>query len=156
MKISLVVFSPWWKTLFFPSSIARTSAIDHFLNGHNPSDSNNTARQSMDTKEGFWWDKANIDELQTVEELKKFEDELESLKNMATTRLQEIELQKTSKVASTSSSLCLINCGSNEGHMVEDEEINALLGELHIRVVVITMRVSVGIVQDDVQRWIFA
>ncbi|KAK9084166.1 hypothetical protein Scep_030637 [Stephania cephalantha] len=69
-----------------------------------------------------------MDELQTVEELTKFEDELESLKNTTTTRLQEIELQRTSEAASTSSSLCLIDCGSNEGSMVEDEEINALLG----------------------------
>ncbi|KAK9162459.1 hypothetical protein Syun_003361 [Stephania yunnanensis] len=128
MKISLVVFSPAGKPFSFHYPSEKHTAIDHFLNGHNPSDFNNTARQSMDTKEGFWWDKANIDELQTVEELKKFEDELESLKNMAMTRLQEIELQRTSKIASTSSSLCLINCGSNEGHMVEDEEINALLG----------------------------
>ncbi|KAK9086526.1 hypothetical protein Syun_028920 [Stephania yunnanensis] len=67
-----------------------------------------------------------MDELQTMEELTKFEDELESLKNTATTRLQEIELQRTSEAASTSSSLCL-DCGSNEGSMVEDEEINALL-----------------------------
>ncbi|KAK9086525.1 hypothetical protein Syun_028919 [Stephania yunnanensis] len=82
----------------------------------------------MDTEEGFWWDKVKIDELQTVEDLTKFEDELESLKNTATTRLREIELQRTSEAASTSSSLCLIDCGSNERSMVEDEEINALLG----------------------------
>ncbi|KAK9162462.1 hypothetical protein Syun_003364 [Stephania yunnanensis] len=96
MKISLVVFSPAGKPFSFHHPSEEHTAIDHFLNGHNPSDFNNTARQSMDTKEGFW--------------------------------LQEIELQRTSKVVSTSSSLCLINRGSNEGHMVEDEEINALLG----------------------------
>ncbi|KAK9143714.1 hypothetical protein Syun_013114 [Stephania yunnanensis] len=128
MKISIVVFSPAGKPFSFHHPSTDHTAIDHFVNRHNPSDSSHTARQPMDTKEGFWWDKVNIDELQTVEELTKFKDELESLKNTATTRLQEIELQRTSEAASTSSSLCLIDCGSNEGSMVEDEEIKALLG----------------------------
>ncbi|KAK9167331.1 hypothetical protein Scep_002522 [Stephania cephalantha] len=82
----------------------------------------------MDTKEGFWWDKANIDELQTVEELKKFEDELESLKNMATTRCREIELQRLLRLLRHPLRRVSSTRGSNEGHMVEDEEINALLG----------------------------
>ncbi|KAK9084167.1 hypothetical protein Scep_030638 [Stephania cephalantha] len=128
MKISIVVFSSAGKPFSFHHPSTDHTAIDHFLNRHNPSDSSHTARQPMDTKEGFWWDKVNIDELQTVGDLTKFEDELESLKNTATTRLQEIELQRTSEAASTSSSLRLIDCGSNEGPMVEDEEINALLG----------------------------
>ncbi|KAK9113478.1 hypothetical protein Syun_020275 [Stephania yunnanensis] len=128
MKISIVVFSPAGKPFSFHYPSTYHTAIDNFLNRHNPSDSSHTARQPMDTKDGFWWDKVNIDELQTVEELTKFEDELKSSKNTTTTRLKEIELQRTSEAASTSSSLCLIECGSNEGPMVEDEEINALLG----------------------------
>ncbi|KAK9080945.1 hypothetical protein Syun_031342 [Stephania yunnanensis] len=71
----------------FPSIIHRRiipPLITFSIYRHNPIDSSHTARQLMDTKEGFWWDKVNIDELQTMEELTKFEDELESLKNTAT------------------------------------------------------------------------
>ncbi|KAK9090154.1 hypothetical protein Sjap_023331 [Stephania japonica] len=126
MKISIVVFSPAGKPFSFHHPSTNHTAIDHFLNGQNPNDSSHPRHQSMDKKEGFLWDKVNIDELKTVAELIKFEDGLKRLKNMATTSLQEIESQRTSK-ALTSSSLCH-NRGYNEGRMVEDEEVNALLG----------------------------
>ncbi|KAK9122113.1 hypothetical protein Syun_019730 [Stephania yunnanensis] len=91
----------------------------------------NPSRQSTDTKEGFWREKVNLDQIQTLEELVKFEDELKSLKNTGMARLQEIESNNRSYEASTtSSSSCLLNCcgATDEGLMVEDEEINALLG----------------------------
>ncbi|KAK9133786.1 hypothetical protein Scep_013314 [Stephania cephalantha] len=126
MKMSIVVFSPAGKPFSFhhPSATDHT-AIDQFLNCQNPS------RQSTDTKEGFWREKVNLDQIQTLEELVKFEDELKSLKNTAMARLQEIESNNRSYEASTtSSSSCLLNCcgATDEGLMVEDEEINALLG----------------------------
>ncbi|KAK9090156.1 hypothetical protein Sjap_023333 [Stephania japonica] len=105
-KMSVVVFSPAGKPFSFHHPSAVDTAIDHFLNGWNPSDSSHTAPQSMDSKEGFWGDKVNLDQLQTVEELTMFEDELKSLKNIATARLHEIELQRNHE-ASTSSSLLL-------------------------------------------------
>ncbi|KAK9126150.1 hypothetical protein Scep_014996 [Stephania cephalantha] len=130
MKISIVVFSPAGKPFSFHHPSTDHTAIDHFLNRHNLSDSSHTVRQPMDTKEGFWWDKVNIDELQTVEDLTKFEDELESLKNTAATKVvEEIELQRTSRsLRRHLLHSCLIDCGSNEESMVEDEEINAILG----------------------------
>ncbi|KAK9122000.1 hypothetical protein Syun_019617 [Stephania yunnanensis] len=126
MKMSIVVFSPAGKPFSFhhPSATDHT-AIDQFLNCQNPS------RQSTDTKEGFWREKVNLDQIQTLEELVKFEDELKSLKNTAMARLQEIESNNRSYEAlTTSSSSCLLNCcgATDEGPMVEDEEINALLG----------------------------
>ncbi|KAK9122108.1 hypothetical protein Syun_019725 [Stephania yunnanensis] len=124
MKMSIVVFSPAGKPFSFhhPSSTDHT-AIDQFLNCQNPS------RQSTHTKEGFLREKVNLDQIQTLEELVKFEDELKSLKNTAMARLQEIESNNRSYEASTTSSSCLLNCcgATDEGPMVEDEEINALL-----------------------------
>ncbi|KAK9086478.1 hypothetical protein Syun_028872 [Stephania yunnanensis] len=116
----------WGKPFPFhhPSATDHT-AIDQFLNCQNPS------RQSTDTKEGFWREKVNLDQIQTLEELVKFEDELKSLKNTAMARLQEIESNNRSYEASTtSSSSCLLNCcgAIDEGLVMEDEEINALLG----------------------------
>ncbi|KAK9128612.1 hypothetical protein Syun_017409 [Stephania yunnanensis] len=127
MKMSIVVFSLAGKPFFFhhPSATDHTT-IDQFLNRENPS------RQSTDTKEGFWREKVNLDQIQTLEELVKFEDELKSLKNTAMARLQEIESNNRSYEASTtSSSSCLLSSlfdATDEGLMVEDEEINALLG----------------------------
>ncbi|KAK9086523.1 hypothetical protein Syun_028917 [Stephania yunnanensis] len=105
MKMSIVVFSPAGKPFSFhhPSATDHT-AIDQFLNCQNPS------RQPTDTKEGFWREKVNLDQIQTLEELVKFEDELKSLKNTTMARLQEIELNNRSYEASTtSSSSCLLN-----------------------------------------------
>ncbi|KAK9128614.1 hypothetical protein Syun_017411 [Stephania yunnanensis] len=125
MKMSIVVFSPAGKpfSCHHPSATDHT-AIDQFLNCQNPS------CQSTDTKEGFWREKVTLDQIQTLEELVKFEDELKNLKNTAMARLLEIESNNKSYEASTTSSSCLLNCcgATDEGPMVEDEEINALLG----------------------------
>ncbi|KAK9122117.1 hypothetical protein Syun_019734 [Stephania yunnanensis] len=101
MKMSIVVFSRRENHFL---SIIHHQPIDQFLNRENPS------RQSTDTKEGFWREKVNLDQIQTLEELVKFEDELKSLKNTGMARLREIESNNRSYEASTtSSSSCLLN-----------------------------------------------